>query len=84
MSGLVVINLFTKAGAKYEPIAKAQLKKMTKLWQQEVSATLLFWSGRFPKKLFVLGSAGGTERPSFPFGLSSLLIAQLSQISNQQ
>jgi hypothetical protein len=25
-----------KAGAKYEPIAKAQLKKMTKLWQQEV------------------------------------------------
>ena len=26
-----------KAGAKYEPIAKAQLKKMTKLWQQEVS-----------------------------------------------
>jgi len=25
-----------KSGAKYEPIAKAQLKKMTKLWQQEV------------------------------------------------
>jgi len=25
-----------KAGAKYEPIAKAQLKKVTKLWQQEV------------------------------------------------
>ena len=30
-----------KAGAKYEPIAKAQLKKVTKLWQQEVSVT--FW-----------------------------------------
>jgi len=25
-----------KAGAKYEPIAKAQLKKITKIWQQEV------------------------------------------------
>jgi len=25
-----------KAGKKYEPIAKAQLKKVTKLWQQEV------------------------------------------------
>merc|ERR1719466_54789 len=25
-----------KAGAKYELIAKAQLKKVTKLWQQEV------------------------------------------------
>jgi len=25
-----------KSGKKYEPIAKAQLKKMTKLWQQEV------------------------------------------------
>jgi len=25
-----------KSGARYEPIAKAQLKKMTKLWQQEV------------------------------------------------
>jgi len=25
-----------KTGAKYEPIAKAQLKKVTKLWQQEV------------------------------------------------
>jgi len=25
-----------KSGAKYEPIAKAQLKKVTKLWQQEV------------------------------------------------
>jgi hypothetical protein len=30
-----------KAGAKYEPIAKAQLKKMTKLWQQEVRIHLL-------------------------------------------
>ena len=29
-----------KSGAKYEPIAKAQLKKMTKLWQQEVSRTI--------------------------------------------
>jgi hypothetical protein len=29
-----------KAGAKYEPIAKAQLKKITKLWQQEVSQGL--------------------------------------------
>ena len=26
-----------KSGAKYEPIAKAQQKKMTKLWQQEVT-----------------------------------------------
>ena len=25
-----------KSGAKYELIAKAQLKKVTKLWQQEV------------------------------------------------
>ena len=25
-----------QSGAKYEPIAKAQLKKITKLWQQEV------------------------------------------------
>jgi hypothetical protein len=30
-----------KAGAKYEPIAKAQLKKITKLWQQEVSQIVL-------------------------------------------
>ena len=52
MSGLVVINLFTKAGAKYEPIAKAQLKKMTKLWQQEVSATLKCLDGHL-KLLFL-------------------------------
>jgi hypothetical protein len=30
-----------KAGAKYEPIAKAQLKKITKLWQQEVRDFLI-------------------------------------------
>ena len=32
----MVIPVFYILGKKYEPVAKSQLKKMTKLWAQEV------------------------------------------------
>ena len=33
---LEVVDTFTFPGKLYEPVAKSQLKKMTKLWQQDV------------------------------------------------
>jgi hypothetical protein len=43
-----------KAGAKYEPIAKAQLKKITKLWQQEVRNLIIVIQYRSLKHFVVI------------------------------